>query len=378
MTRAGGALCHDAGMNYTEPRRGLPLRADPAELARAERRSFHRAVACMIRGHVDHEPATAVARRSFPDDARADWFVRAATAPIDTTSASALTRLQVSPLALLAPPSAAAQLFDRGRKLSFDGVTRYQIPSVQAHPPATFVSEGAPIPLVMAVTEATTIGPPSKLSFLASVSEELQRMTGPDDATVLIGAILAEAIARGLDAATFSTAAASSAQPAGLLAGATQLVPSVLSGTVADTIAADAAAFATFFASSNINSENMVWAVNPAQRWRLKMALGYAPSALSTSLPILMSPAIPAREVVAVVPEALYSYAGAIQIEISDQAAVHFADNPADIAVPGTPPVVAAPVRSAFQTASLIMKLRLRTTWCALPNAVAYMSGVNW
>jgi hypothetical protein len=347
---------------------------------RSEVRSFHRALVGLIRGHIDHEPPDTFVRRTWADDSRAAiYLARAASNPATTTTAAALTRLQVSPLALLAPTSAGAAVLDRGRKLSFDGTTRYQIPNVQSHgQPPLFVAEGGVSPVIMAATQATVIGPPSKLSFVAGITDELQRATG-EDATTLVGAIMGESLARGLDAAVFGNAAASAAQPAGLIAGLVSLTPTAAAGTIIDAIAGDIATFASYFAANNINSENLVLCCNPAQACRLKMVLGYQPSVLSGTLPVLMSPAISAKQIVAVIPEGLYSHASAIQAEISNQAIVHYEDTaPQDIATPGTPVVVAAPVRSTFQTASLLLKLRLRTTWCALPNTVAYMNNVNW
>jgi hypothetical protein len=47
----------------TSPRQGIPLRGDPGELARLERQSFVRAVACRVLGKLRNESPEQVARR---------------------------------------------------------------------------------------------------------------------------------------------------------------------------------------------------------------------------------------------------------------------------------------------------------------------------
>ena len=68
------------------------------------------------------------------------------------------------------------------------------------------------------------------------------------------------------------------------------------------------------------------------------------------------------------------------RFEISDQATLHLEDTtPADIGTPGTPPVVAAPVKSMWQTDSLALRLILPVNWTIRrAGVIAWTQNVTW
>jgi hypothetical protein len=68
------------------------------------------------------------------------------------------------------------------------------------------------------------------------------------------------------------------------------------------------------------------------------------------------------------------------RFEVSDQATLHFDDTtPLQIGTPGTPPTVAAPVQSLWQTDSLALRLILPINWCLRRGGVvAWTAGVTW
>jgi hypothetical protein len=92
----------------------------------------------------------------------------------------------VSPLLLVAPSSAAAKLFDRALKVDLSGISQVNVPHVANHPTPLFVGEVAPIPVVQAATGGTVIEPANKLSFIISVTRELDEAT-PETASVVLG-----------------------------------------------------------------------------------------------------------------------------------------------------------------------------------------------
>ena len=64
---------------------------------------------------------------------------------------------------------------------------------------------------------------------------------------------------------------------------------------------------------------------------------------------------------------------------MSKEPTVHMEDTtPLAISTVGSPNVVSAPVRSAWQTDCLIIKVRARTAWAALPHSIQVMNSISW
>ena len=58
---------------------------------------------------------------------------------------------------------------------------------------------------------------------------------------------------------------------------------------------------------------------------------------------------------------------------------MHFEDTtPLPIGTPGSPTTVAAPTRSAFQQDLVVIRVRARCAWAALPGAVQVINSVGW
>jgi hypothetical protein len=95
---------------------------------------------------------------------------------------------------------------------------------------------------------------------------------------------------------------------------------------------------------------------------------------------VLTSAYIPAGWVAGVIPQGLAAgYAGIAQIETSTAATVHMEDTtPLAIGAPGSPPTVAAPTLSAFQSGLIVIKVRGRCAWCVQPGAVSLVTGAAW
>src|SRR5262249_21354647 len=137
---------HDAGMDrMMRPQasdRPIPLRFDDDELFERDRRSWTRSMlASYVIAKQSGVMPEELVKKTWPHDDRAFWLTKAAVSPDSTTSsASALTYTRVNPLLLIAPPSAAAKLFDRCMRLDFAGVLQYSVPHVGAHPLPIFVA----------------------------------------------------------------------------------------------------------------------------------------------------------------------------------------------------------------------------------------------
>jgi hypothetical protein len=68
------------------------------------------------------------------------------------------------------------------------------------------------------------------------------------------------------------------------------------------------------------------------------------------------------------------------RFEMSDQATLHMEDTtPLAIGTPGTPPTVAAPARSMFQTDSIALRMILPLNWIMRrAGLVGWVTGVTW
>jgi hypothetical protein len=355
-----------AAMNYSARRQGIPLVADPIAVSRDIHRAFERSLAAHALGRVHGQAPDSIVRKAWPDDARAAVMTRAAQSPTDTTNAAALMATRVSPLLLVAPPSAAARLFESCVKLDFTGVHAFYVPHVNTHPVPVFVSEGSPIAFVQPNTGKATIGPVKKLAFGLAVTEELNEAT-PETATVVLARLLGESAAKALDTYVFDAVAGDATRPPGLLAGVTPLAAQTGPGGI-DAIATDLATLAGAISDAGMGADNLTLVCNAREATKLRILRGPV-----FEFQLLSSPAIAAGTVIALVPTAIASGTeGLPETETSKQPEVHFEDT-------SPQPVPAAPTKSLFQQAMIGVKVRVRCAWSSLqPGAVQFMTGVKW
>jgi hypothetical protein len=354
----------------------VPEDRNSSAVARAEARAIWRMCAAHVLTRIHGGRPQQFAERQWPEDQRTHFLTRAATSPDSTTgSASALSITKVSPLLLIAPGSAVARLLDKGAKFSLDGISQVSVPHVATHPVPLWVQEGSPIPIVQPGLGSSVVGPVRKLSFGVVVSEELENSA--ENAATLLGKLLGEAAARSLDTYALDNQPASDSRPAGLLYGVTPINSTAnFQGTV-DDISADIGALAEAFAAANIDSQNMLLIVSTSSYWQLMLTRGFQ----QTPLPVFPSLAVTPGTVVAAIPESVASgYQGQVEIEVSRQTAVHMEDSlPQQIGTVGSPNVIAAPVRSLMQTASIAIKLRMRCAFAPLaPGCIQQMTGCKW
>jgi hypothetical protein len=339
----------------------------------SERRDFTRAIAARVLGKLRNEPPERIARKAWGDEGRLPLLTRAPVAPV-TSPVAGISQTRVGDLLLVAPGSAAAQLFDRCLKLDFNGVYQFNIPHPAAHATPLFAGEGLPINVVMSPVATTTVGPVKKLGFITTFTKESQMAT-PENLAAILGRLLGDAVAKSLDAAVFSSTAASSIQPAGLLNGVTPITASTTGATTADSAAADIAAFAQAMSDAFINPDNMIVITSPKSAMNLRMALGYQ----TPPLPILMSPAVAPGTAIAIVPEAVASgYEGEPEIIVAESLNLHFDDSvPQEIV--NSAGVVASPSMSPFQKDMMALRLLVRCAWGSVqPGAVQYATGTKW
>ena len=305
-----------------------------------------------------------LAERLWPNDRAAIALTRAATSPASTTTstwAGALSPTATADfVASLTGESAAARLIDAGMRISLDGVNSVNIPHRSTNIPAVdtqWIAENGAFPVKQLSLAASTLGPTHKLATSVVLSREMAESAGGEE---VFATLLREDVAASLDASLFSTTAASSTRPAGILAGVSALTATTGGGSAA--LQGDLAKLAVV--ATNIGSGDVVFITSPAYAIRLATY----PNVLdldNNQFSIWPSVAVPDATIIAIAPAAFVSGFGAVpKITTAQDAVVHMEDtSPAQISTVGSPNVVAAPVRSAFQTDSIVVRCILDAAW---------------
>ena len=159
-----------AQMNARAP---IPLRPDPSAIAERGRRSLSRALLASARCQfeTDKNPHRIIEREYLHDDGAA-LILKAPTAPISTAN-SALS-LQTVEAAVLGGTGAGADLLRRGLMLSFGRNASISLPALIADAEhASFVAEGAPIPVRSLDIDTPVVMAPHKLASIWAMTREV-------------------------------------------------------------------------------------------------------------------------------------------------------------------------------------------------------------
>jgi HK97 family phage major capsid protein len=344
---------------YRERKRALEA-TDPVA-------SFVRAAIVTGLATLEKSRPDVVAQRTF-SDYRLDLILRAAVSPASVSNTPALTQVTVAILDALVPTSAAVDLFQRGVSLNFNGAAQILVPSI-AIPTASFVAEGAPIPVRQAPTSPGPTLSPHKLATITALTGEMIRSV---NAETLVRQVLVESTGPALDAAVFSVSAATASQPAGLLNGITPLTPAAAGQSKSEILVDDLQKIATALGPVSGNG-GIVLIGSPDTAAALKMRL---PS--NVEWPVLTTNSLAAKTVVGVAAAAVVSaIQGVPVIDASTESEIHYSDTPGEIVDVGG--VRAAPVGSLFQTDNVGLRLKWPISWALRDSrGIAYMLNVNW
>lgn len=347
-----------------------------------------RAMVVKFISQVTHRSIDDVLHERYPDHDLTAVVTRAAIAGATTTTpgwAMDLVQLgQADFLQVLTPVSVFQPLAGMGTSLTFGAnAGSIKIPSRTTTPSigGSFVAEGAPIPVRRLGTTSITLYP-HKVGGLSVFSREIAMYSNP-----AIEGIIREAIADdtsiNIDALLLDAAPTSTTRPAGLTNGVVAVTASTAKGYAA--ILADIQALTNPFYAVNAGRK-LAMLMNPAQGQQLIFApgptgvqFGWA-SQFTQRFAVIESTSIPSGSVYMIDAVDFVSVSGAPEFEISEVATVHMEDTtPLNIGTAGTPPVVAAPVQSMFQTAQIAIRMLANVTWAMRrPGMVQYMTGVNW
>ena len=318
---------------------------------------------------------------------------KAATAPALTTvtgwAAELVQTVYAAFMETLMPQSVFPGLSAKGLSLSFGRAGKISIPTRSRTPTVagSFVGEGNPIPVRQAAFTAQVLTP-KKMGVITAWTREIDIASIPAIEGLLRQAIQ-EDTAVSLDSVLIDTNAATAVRPAGLLNGVTGQTPTAGGGFNA--IIGDIKNLTGAILTASVGHvRTPVWLMNPQQRLSLTLtaAPGFAVFPFADEVaagnlrgyPIISSGTIPLGTVILLDAADFVSVGENPEFDVSDQATLHFDDTtPLDIGTSGTPPVVAAPVKSLWQTNSLGLRLILPVNWLMRRTGmVSFVAGVTW
>ena len=350
-----------------------------------------RAMVVFGRAKASQKPLEDVLRDTYRDDEVTGAIIRAAVAPAQTTVAGWAAELVGTAIADLLQqlqlvsiyPSLAAA----GSRFTFGSNGVIKIPARSATPKinGSFVGEGQPIPVRRLGLASVTLTP-KKMAVISEFTREMAMSSTPSIESVIREA-MNEDTAEAIDQALIDATAADTVRPAGLRAGVAGLTPSTAT-TAFDKMIADIKALIAPIVA-NRGGRRLVLLMNTAQSLSLSWVVTpngefiFADVANGTlrNLTVITSTTVPAGMLIMVDAADFASVTGdTAQFDVSDVATLHEEDTtPLPIGTAGSPAVVAAPVRSLFQTASIAVRLLMDMNWTMRRSGmVSWMTGVTW
>jgi len=322
-----------------------------------------------------------------------DWVQRAATAPAMTNVAGWAQELVQTQYADLLAQLTIASVYNpltaAGVRYTLGRYGQISIPVESATPTVagSFVAEGAPIPVRQEAFTSIQIGL-KKMAVISSYTRELFEHSQPNIDTQLrdkMGRDTSVAI----DTVLLDNNPATSVRPAGLRNGVSGLTPTAGGGFNA--LVTDLKAMIAVLVAAN-SLRSPVWIMNPQQALSISLTQSSAGTGVFpfkdeidagrlAGYPVIRSSTVPVTMVILVDAADFASLAGDdARFEVSDQATLHMEDTtPLAIGTPGSPPTVAAPVRSMFQTDSIALRMIMPMNWAMRRTGlVAWVTGVTW
>lgn len=341
-----------------------------------------------IAAHMHQDPLD-VMERIYGQDEGVAMVVKAAVNPATTTAAGWAAELVNTAMSdfleTLRPQSVYPALAEAGGgRLTFGPNSgAIKIPARASTPSigGSFIGEGAAIPVRRLALTSVTLSP-KKMGVITTFTREMAKYS-----IVALESMLRQEIvfdtAITLDSVLLGTGAGSADVPAGLLNGVT--ATAATAGGGAEAILGDIKALRAPFDAANAG-DGLMLLMNPAEAESLNLTpgadgtLGWAAGIISRYR-LAISTAIPAGRIIMVRAADFASATGDVpEFELSNDATVHMEDTtPLAIGTAGTPNVVAAPVRSFFQTGVSGLRMIMDVSWVMRRTGmVRYIDSVTW
>ena len=339
-----------------------------------------RTAAATLRGFLAGRPPADMLKSMYPDDLVAPLVLaRAASTQAvltNTTWAEPLAHYAVSDAVQDIVSMSALDKLARAGAMQIDmgNIASVVVPGRVVNPAnakAMWVGEGGAVP----VNQYTVLGPSlnvHKVEANVVVTRELSEASNIEN---VLRMLLTEMGGLAIDAAMWSTDAASAAKSAGLLAGLTALTPTT-GGAGFDGCGQDLGALTADIASRG-GGRFTAYVAAPAQATAMRFWAGgqFSLTPGTDVLPIAASATLPDGTVIAVEPSSLAYAIGAPAFSVSNVTALQMDDAPTgpDLIAGGT-----GHVKSMWQTDSLVLRMSFYCDFVMRAPHVATMSGVAW
>jgi HK97 family phage major capsid protein len=302
---------------------------------------------------------------------------KAAAIPADTTTsgwADTLVQTVIGDfIESLMPNSIYPMLRAKGGSFTFgrNGTISLPARTTATTVAGAFVAQGAPIPVRQGAFAPITLTP-KKMGVITTMTREITEHSTPAIEAILRQAMM-EDTGVAIDTVLLDATAASTTRPAGLKNGISKVNASA-TATIVGFIADLTGLAAALITATSGNIRSPAWIMNPGDvlkasllqtttgdtPFREELArgtlLGYPVLQTTTGLSDMMA-LIDAADFITATGDTP-------QFSVSDQAVLHMEDTtPLAIGTAGTPPTVAAPVRSLWQTDSLAIRMILDINW---------------
>ena len=336
--------------------------------------------------HTNKDPIE-VGERMYGHDETVGLLVKAAVAPATTTAsgwAAELVNTQMDGfLETLRPVSVYPALAGGGRLAFGPNAGAIKVPARSPTPSigGSFIGEGGAIPVRRLALTSVTLTP-RKMGVITTFTREMARYSSVQLEAMLRTEIVNDT-AITLDSVLLGDGAGDAIAPAGLLNGVTPIAATVGGGHEA--FLADIRKLRAPFTAANAPGGLMLL-MNPAQADNLDLmagadgTLGWADRVLNR-YQVATSTAIPLGRVIMLRATDFVSATGDTpEFELSNDATVHMEDtSPLQIGAAGTPNVVAAPVRSFFQTGVSGLRMIMDVSWAMRrPGMGQFIESVTW
>jgi hypothetical protein len=302
--------------------------------------------------------------KGWEDDRIAGLLTRATSAPALASQAQWAGEFATVTLAFLEslkPMSAAAQLIGQSLRLDLGNAASLKLPAIDAGS-AGWTAEGQPIRVVKMISSSGPTLVPRKLASIIELTREMMESSSIED---IVRTALVDSTAPALDASMFSSAAADTTRPAGILVGATVVTPSagtIASEAMADDLAALVGAIAAYSGSGSI-----AIVAAPAQATRIGLVAERPP------FPVLMSSSLAAGTAIALATNALAVTIEPIRLDAAKSITVH------EETTSPLPVGSALPSRSTFQTDTVALRMKFPVSWCVRDaRAVSSVVTTKW
>jgi HK97 family phage major capsid protein len=346
-------------------------------------------LAVRARAAATRQPIEEVLRHYYPEDEGTAIVTRAAIAGATTTGAGWAADLVVLAqgefVNLLYPNSVFPKLSAMGTALNFGpNAGAIKIPSRTASPSigGTFIGEAQPIPVHRFGTTSITLNP-HKVGGISVYSREIANYSNPAIEALIRDSVVNDTSIN-VDAVLLDNVAVSAARPAGLTNGVVALTATAGGGYAA--FLGDLNKLTAPFYAANAGRK-LALLMNPSQRQQLVFAPGPAGAPFGWAaqfeemFTVVSSTSIAAGSAYMVDAVDFVSVADAPEFVVSEEATLHMEDTtPLNIGTAGTPPVVAAPVQSMFQTNQIAIRMTANISWAMRRAGMVQFiaTGINW